>query len=313
MTAEAEAWSYRGPRPALRYGASLTTNSPSWPTRSTACSTVWRPACGGSSASRPRSLTSCVRRWPRSRQRRSWPCGVDATGDYYQEALGSVLYSADQMARTVEALLAAAQEEGSLARGRADVWQVIADVVSSIGVLAEENGVEVRVQTSRPRPARGCGTRHRRADPAAGGGERLPLRPVGRAPVSRRARVRRCYFVVEDDGPGVAEEESEQIFEPGVRGSASGNERQRAREASAWVSPCHGAWPGPPPATWNWRRVIAEPASWCGYLPAGSSGAPPAEPAAPRSRSGRQTRLVCRRLSGTRVCGSPPAAPCASG
>jgi signal transduction histidine kinase len=59
--------------------------------------------------------------------------------EYYQEALGSVLYSADQMARTVEALLAAAQEEGSLARGRADVWQVLADVVSSIGVLAEEN------------------------------------------------------------------------------------------------------------------------------------------------------------------------------
>ena len=42
-----------------------------------------------------------------------------------------MLYSADQMARTVEALLAAAQEEGSLARGRADVWQVLADVVSS--------------------------------------------------------------------------------------------------------------------------------------------------------------------------------------
>lgn len=140
--------------------------------------------------------------------------------DYYQEALGSVLYSADQMARTVEALLAAAQEEGSLARGRADVWQVLADVVSSIGVLADEHEVEVRVQPP-PRDLR-VGVERDIAVQI--------LRPVvenacrfARAEVLLRAsrNGKEVYFLVEDDGPGVSEEEKERIFEPGVRGSAS--------------------------------------------------------------------------------------------
>ncbi|OFW61888.1 MAG: hypothetical protein A2133_03030, partial [Actinobacteria bacterium RBG_16_64_13] len=65
--------------------------------------------------------------------------------EYYQEALASVSHSADQMARTVETLLAAAQEEGSLARGRANAWRVLADVLTSVGVLAAENSVEVMV------------------------------------------------------------------------------------------------------------------------------------------------------------------------
>jgi len=155
--------------------------------------------------------------------------------DYYQDALGSVLYSADQMARTVEALLAAAQEEGSLARGRADVWQVLADVVSSIGVLAEENGVEVSVQP----PARDLRVGVERAIAAQ------ILQPVVEN-ACRFARTevflgagrngKEVYFVVEDDGPGVAEEEQERIFEPGVRGTAAAGERNAARGAGLGLS-----------------------------------------------------------------------------
>jgi two-component system, OmpR family, sensor kinase len=150
--------------------------------------------------------------------------------EYYQDALGSVLYSADQMARTVEALLAAAQEEGSLARGRADVWQVLADVVSSIGVLAEENGVEVSVQP----PARDLRVGVERAIAAQ------ILQPVvenacrfARAEVLLGAgrNGKEVYFFVQDDGPGVAEEEKERIFEPGVRGTAAARERNAARGA----------------------------------------------------------------------------------
>ncbi len=155
--------------------------------------------------------------------------------DYYQDALGSVLYSADQMARTVEALLAAAQEEGSLARGRADVWQVLADVVSSIGVLAEENGVDVNVQP----PARDLRVGVERAIAAQ------ILQPVVEN-ACRFARTevllgagrngKEVYFVVEDDGPGVAEEEQERIFEPGVRGAAAAGERNAARGAGLGLS-----------------------------------------------------------------------------
>jgi two-component system OmpR family sensor kinase len=155
--------------------------------------------------------------------------------EYYQEALGSVLYSADQMARTVEALLAAAQEEGSLARGRADVWQVLADVVSSIGVLAEENGVEVSVQP----PARGLRVGVERAIAVQ------ILQPVvenacrfAQAEVLLGAgrNGKEVYFLVEDDGPGVAEEERERIFEPGVRGTAAAGERNSARGAGLGLS-----------------------------------------------------------------------------
>ncbi|MFH0915015.1 MAG: ATP-binding protein [bacterium] len=149
---------------------------------------------------------------------------------YYQEALGSVLHSADQMARTVEALLAAAHEEGSLARGLADVWQVLADVVTSIGVLAEENQVEVRVQP----PARDLRVG------VEGDIAVQILQPVvenacrfARSEVLLGAvrNTKEVYFLVEDDGPGVIEEERERIFEPGVRGSAAESELNVSRGA----------------------------------------------------------------------------------
>ncbi len=155
--------------------------------------------------------------------------------EYYQEALGSILYSADQMARTVEALLAAAQEEGTLARGRADVWQVLADVVSSVGVLADENEVEVRVAP----PPRGVKVGVER-DIAV-----QILQPVvenachfARAEVLLAAERngKEIRFIVEDDGPGVAPEERDKIFEPGVRGSAAARERSSARGAGLGLS-----------------------------------------------------------------------------
>lgn len=155
--------------------------------------------------------------------------------EYYQEALGSVLYSADQMARTVEALLAAAQEEGSLARGRADVWQVLADVVSSIGVLAEENGVEVRVQP----PARDLRVGVERAiavqilQPVVENACRFAQSEVL---LGAGRNGKEVYFLVEDDGPGVAEEERERIFEPGVRGAAAAGERNPMRGAGLGLS-----------------------------------------------------------------------------
>ncbi len=150
--------------------------------------------------------------------------------EYYQEALGSVLHSADQMARTVEALLAASQQEGSLARGRADVWQVLADVVTSIGVLSEENGVEVRVQPP---------SRNLRVGVDGDIAVQIIQPVVENACRFAKSGVllgaarngKEVYFLVEDDGPGVTEEEQDRIFEPGVRGSAAVSERTGARGA----------------------------------------------------------------------------------
>lgn len=140
--------------------------------------------------------------------------------EYYQESLVSVLHSADQMARTVEALLAAAQKEGSLARGRADVWKVLSDVVTSIGVLADENEVEVMIEPP-PRDMR-LGVEGDIAvqiiQPVVENACRFARSTVL---LSARRDGKDVFFTVSDDGPGVTDEEKERIFDPGIRGSAA--------------------------------------------------------------------------------------------
>ena len=142
---------------------------------------------------------------------------------YYQESLRSVVHSANQMARTVETLLAAAQEEGGLTRGRADASQVLEEVASGVEVLAEENGVEVKAEPPAKDLRVGVG-----GDIAA-----QIIRPVvenacrfakSRVTLKALRKGKEIRFTVEDDGPGVTQEERERIFEPGVRGSAASDE-----------------------------------------------------------------------------------------
>jgi signal transduction histidine kinase len=154
---------------------------------------------------------------------------------YYQEALTSVANSADQMARTVETLLAAAQEEGSLARGRADAWRVLDDVATSVGVLAAENSVHVKVEPPGRDVRVGVGS-----DVAA----QIIRSVVENACRFAKSRVllgaarngKEVRFTIEDDGPGVADEEKDKIFEPGVRGSASETGRASSRGAGLGLS-----------------------------------------------------------------------------
>ncbi|GEM_PF-383170 len=140
--------------------------------------------------------------------------------DYYQEALTSVSQSADQMTRTVEALMAAAHEEGSLARGRADVWQVLDEAAGSVGVLAAENRVRVRVEP--PLRSLHIGVERDIAlqiiQPVVENACRFAKSTVTLGAARNGKEV---VFTVEDDGPGVTEEEKDRIFEPGVRGSAA--------------------------------------------------------------------------------------------
>jgi signal transduction histidine kinase len=139
--------------------------------------------------------------------------------DYYQEALQSVVHSADQMASTVETLLAAAQEKGSLTKGRAEVAEVLEDVAVSVRVLARENGVSVEVHAPTTALSVGVG-----GDIAA-----QIVRPVvenacrfagSRVSLGAERVGKEVRFLIGDDGPGVSEDEKDRIFEPGVRGSA---------------------------------------------------------------------------------------------
>ena len=175
---------------------------------------------------------------------------------YYQEALASVLHSADQMARTVETLLAAAQEEGSLARGRADAGMVMEDVARGVAVLAAERRVDVQAERPQRELSVGVG-----GDIAA-----QIIQPVvenacrfakSEVLLSVFRKGKEVHFVVEDDGPGVNEDEKDKIFEPGVRGSAALNGSDGPRGAGLgcrWPA----GWPGRPQVTWRWNSPAAE-------------------------------------------------------
>jgi signal transduction histidine kinase len=144
-----------------------------------------------------------------------------APGDY-RDALHRVHGNARKLEQTVDALVAAARHEAGGRRGTADAYAVVREAAASCSPLAEERGLRLEV-IEPPHPIR-LGVE---ADLA----ERI-LQPVvenacryGHAAVRLSvARTDRAVtYSVEDDGPGVDEDERERIFEAGVRGRAGAN------------------------------------------------------------------------------------------
>jgi signal transduction histidine kinase len=142
------------------------------------------------------------------------------TAGEYVAALEVVQRNAEQMTRTVDTLVAAAREEAGLARSTADARDAAAATIANCAPLAEERGVAIELDA--PRAPLRVGVE---ADLV----ERI-LQPLlenacnyGRRRV--RVSVERngsgVLLTLEDDGPGVATEERERIFEPGARGSAA--------------------------------------------------------------------------------------------
>jgi signal transduction histidine kinase len=137
----------------------------------------------------------------------------------YRAALENLRRNAEQLARTVDALVAAARHELGATTGSADAWAVAEDAIEACSAVAEERALAVRLE--RPgRPVR-LGLDHDFA-------ERI-LQPVienacryGRSAVlvSIAQSDGTVAFSVEDDGPGVRDDEVETIFEPGRRGLA---------------------------------------------------------------------------------------------
>jgi signal transduction histidine kinase len=137
----------------------------------------------------------------------------------YRAALEVILRNAQQLARTVDALVAAARHELGTLKGSADAYDVAASAVEAGVAAAGERELSVRV-TPPAQPLRVGVERDF--------GERI-LQPVienacryGRSVVSVSVgRVDGTVtYLVEDDGPGVADDEREAIFEPGSRGQA---------------------------------------------------------------------------------------------
>lgn len=141
-------------------------------------------------------------------------------GSEYRAALEVVLRNAQQVASTIEALVAAAQQEAGLARGTVDAYEAAARAAKACEPAASERGVTVQVE----KPARPVRVG---VDPELAASILQPI--VENAVRYGRARVTlsidrngsKIEYLVEDDGPGVDEAERERIFEPGQRGAAA--------------------------------------------------------------------------------------------
>ena len=143
----------------------------------------------------------------------------DRDPDEYRQALEVIERNAGQLARTVDALVAAARYEAGGERGTADALAVAEEAARTCSGLASERQMEFQV--SRPRQAVRVGVD---ADLA----ERI-LQPVlenacrygaSRVRIAIGRENSSVVYAVEDDGPGVADVEHDRIFEPGVRGRA---------------------------------------------------------------------------------------------
>jgi two-component system OmpR family sensor kinase len=138
----------------------------------------------------------------------------------YREALEQILHSGQQLARTIDTLLAAAQQEHGGLQGTADCYTAALEIVDACGRAASQKGVEVLLE--RPQVPVRAGVDEdvveRILQPLVENACKYGSTQV-RISVDRSGSA--VAFVVEDDGPGIAAGEEETIFEPGTRGAAS--------------------------------------------------------------------------------------------
>lgn len=140
--------------------------------------------------------------------------------DEYVAALEVVKRSAEQMTRTVNTLIAAARREPRLVLSTADAGNAAAATIANCWTLAAERGIAIEIEAPSAPLLVGVD-----GDLV----ERILQPLLENACHYGRSRIRFSFersdcgilLTVEDDGPGVAAEERERIFEPGVRGGAA--------------------------------------------------------------------------------------------
>jgi signal transduction histidine kinase len=152
----------------------------------------------------------------------------------------SIVASAAQMRRVLDALMAAARAEFDGARGRGDAVTAARAVVDACQPLAREHGVVLRLAASPPAARAGAEPElvERMLTPLVENACRLASAAVTLEVALRDGAVQ---IAVGDDGPGVAPDETVAIFEPGRRGSASQARRGTAATARGTAQPGAGA------------------------------------------------------------------------
>lgn len=151
----------------------------------------------------------------------------ERAADEYRDSLELIHRNADQLARTIDALVAAARYEAGGERGTADAHAVATGAARACSSLTAERGIDLDV-VSPPRVLRigvDADLAERIVQPIVENACRYGSRHVRIDIHSENSSV---VYAVEDDGPGVAADEREQIFEPGARGTASREGEQGA-------------------------------------------------------------------------------------
>jgi two-component system, OmpR family, sensor kinase len=138
----------------------------------------------------------------------------------YRETLAQVHRNAEQLNRTIDALLAAARYEAGTTHGTADALDVATEAASVCAGLATERSLDFEI--AKPaRPIR-IGVEGEYAErilqPVFENACRYGASTVNVAIERVGSSVR---YSVSDDGPGVEHGEVERIFQPGVRGRAA--------------------------------------------------------------------------------------------
>ena len=137
----------------------------------------------------------------------------------YREALELINASAGQLSRIVDALVTAARYEAGGERATADAAAVAEGAAATCVGLAGERQVALEV-TPPSHPLRvgvDADLAERILQPVIENACRYGSSSVRIGVARDRSTV---LYAIEDDGPGIEQDESEQIFEPGVRGAA---------------------------------------------------------------------------------------------
>lgn len=138
----------------------------------------------------------------------------------YQEGFQSVYRDAQQMTRTIDALVAAARQESGLNRSTSDVRDAISRAAEAARPLAEGTGTEIRVAlpTAPVRVAAECELVERMLQPLL---ENACHYGRDNVDVAVARTETKAVITITDDGPGVTDDEQQTIFEPGIRGQAA--------------------------------------------------------------------------------------------
>jgi signal transduction histidine kinase len=151
----------------------------------------------------------------------------ERTSEDYRESLTAVARNAEQMSRTVEALVAAARHEAGPGRTTTDARAGVQLAVEGIRDEAARSGIVVRMTlpTDEARVAIESDLVERIVHPLLDNALRYGRCEVSVGLVPAGPNV---TITVSDDGAGIAIDEATRIFEPGIRGSAGAADQRGA-------------------------------------------------------------------------------------